>query len=119
MNLKIEEVLENELRELKNLEIGSDEYLKALNGICKLYELENEKSRYEEELRRAEQRHKETLREQRIDRYIRIGEFACSTFVPLVFYGFWYKIGFKFEEEGTFTSQTFRNLRNWVKPFKK
>ena len=119
MNLKIEEVLENELRELNNLEVGSDEYLKVLNGICKLYELENEKSRHKEELKRAEQRHEEALREQRIDRYFRIGEMIVSTLIPLGFYGFWMKKGFKFEEEGTYTSQTFRNFRNWMKPLKK
>lgn len=39
--------------------------------------------------------------------------------LPLVFYGAWLKEGLKFEETGSFTSSTFRNLIGKLKPTKK
>ena len=59
------------------------------------------------------------LREQKIDRYVRTGVAAAELILPLVFYGIWMRRGFKFEENGTFTSTTFRGLFNRFKPTKK
>ena len=53
------------------------------------------------------------------DRYVRIGIAAAELIIPLVFYGIWMRRGFKFEENGTFTSTTFRGLFNRFKPTKK
>lgn len=59
------------------------------------------------------------LNDQVIDRYVKIGVATAELVLPLVFYGVWMKRGLKFEETGTFTSQTFKNLFNRFKPTKK
>lgn len=45
-----------------------------------------------------------------IGQYVRVGVEVLSVTAPLIFYGVWMKRGFKFEEEGTITSQTFKGL---------
>ncbi len=59
------------------------------------------------------------LNDQVIDRYVKIGIATAELVLPLVFYGVWMKRGLKFEETGTFTSQTFKNLFNRFKPTRK
>lgn len=59
------------------------------------------------------------LNDQVIDRYVKIGVATAELVLPLVFYGIWMKRGLKFEETGTFTSQTFKNLFNRFKPTRK
>ena len=59
------------------------------------------------------------LNDQVLDRYVKIGVATAELVLPLVSYGVWMKRGLKFEETGTFTSQTFKNLFNRFKPTKK
>lgn len=59
------------------------------------------------------------LNDQVLDRYMKIGVATAELVLPLVFYGVWMKRGLKFEETGTFTSQTFKNLFNRFKPTRK
>ena len=59
------------------------------------------------------------LNDQVLDRYVKIGVATAELVLPLVFYGVWMKRGLKFEETGTFTSQTFKNLFNCFKPTRK
>lgn len=59
------------------------------------------------------------VRDSVIDRYVRVGVAAAELVLPLVFYGVWMKKGLKFEETGTYSSTTFRNLFNRFKPTKK
>lgn len=59
------------------------------------------------------------LSEQVKDRYIRIGLTILELAVPLMFYASWVNKGLKFEEEGTFTSTTFRGVLQKLKPTKK
>ena len=66
-----------------------------------------------------EQLKQHQLNDQAIDRYVKIGVATAELVLPLVFYGIWMKRGLKFEETGTFTSQTFKNLFNRFKPTKK
>jgi hypothetical protein len=44
---------------------------------------------------------------------------AAELVLPLMFYGVWMRRGFKFEQDGTFTSQTFRGLFSRFRPTKK
>ena len=53
------------------------------------------------------------------DRYFRLGMAAAELVLPLMFYGVWMRRGFKFEQDGTFTSQTFRGLFSRFRPTKK
>lgn len=62
---------------------------------------------------------KEQMKEQGKDRYIRLGIAAAEIILPLIFYSKWMKKGFEFEENGTFTSTTFRGLFNRFRPTKK
>ena len=66
-----------------------------------------------------EQLKQHQLSDQVIDRYVRIGVATAELVLPLVFYGVWMSRGLKFEETGTFTSQTFKNLFNLFKPTRK
>ena len=59
------------------------------------------------------------LNDQVLDRYVKIGVATAELVLPLVFYGVCMKRGLKFEETGTFTSQTFKNLFNRFKPTRK
>ena len=54
----------------------------------------------------------------RVDRIIKICIDGATIMVPIMFYGKWMKQGFIFEETGTFTSSTFKNLLTRFKPTK-
>ena len=58
------------------------------------------------------------LREQKIDRYMRIAVAGVELVLPLMFYGIWMRRGFKFEESGVYSSTTFRNLFSRFRPTK-
>lgn len=47
---------------------------------------------------------------------IKAGTGIGAIVAPLVFYSVWMDRGFKFEEEGTYTSQTFKGLTNKFNP---
>lgn len=101
MNEDIRNLLEEEIKSgIKNLAFlpsGSEEKSTAIDDLTKLYKL-----RIEEESRK--------------DRFLRVGVEAAGIILPLIFYGIWLRRGFKFEETGTFTSTTFRNLFNRFRP---
>ena len=66
-----------------------------------------------------EQLKQHQLNDQVLDRYVKIGVATAELVLPLVFYGVWMRRGLKFEETGTFTSQTFKGLLNRFKPTRK
>lgn len=122
----LDEEIRNEIENLSSLKAGSEEYSAAVEGLAKLYKLkldddkivmehlenvENHSS--DEEFKDAQ------IKESVKDRYVRIGIAAAELVLPLIFYGIWMKRGFRFEENGTFTSTTFRGLFNRFKPTKK
>ncbi len=59
------------------------------------------------------------LAEAKKDRYFKLGIGVAELLIPLGFYAAWMRKGFKFEETGSFTSQTFRGLWNRFRPTKK
>lgn len=61
---------------------------------------------------------KDQLAEQIKDRYFRVGIAVAELVLPLIFYAFWMKKGFNFEETGTYTSTTFRGLFSRFRPTK-
>lgn len=67
---------------------------------------------------REETFQKRQARDQMIDRCMRTGVAVGELVLPLVFYGIWMNKGFKFEETGSFTSTTFKNLLNRFRPTK-
>ena len=63
------------------------------------------------EARESDEKFKEQQeKNQKWDRRIKYGLDAASIGLPLLFYGMWMRQGFRFEETGTYTSQTFRSL---------
>ena len=56
------------------------------------------------------------LDEQKKGRLIQLGLAVGNLALPLMFYNKWMKAGFKFETDGTFTSQTFKNLFSRFRP---
>ena len=136
-------VIETEIQNLESLSSGSDEKSKAIQNLATLHKLrieeikagtdadeKRERRKMDSEQRKAELDGKEADRDreetfqkrqtmdQMIDRCVRTGVAVGELVLPLVFYGIWMNRGFKFEETGSFTSTTFKNLLNRFRPTK-
>ena len=126
---KLEEEIHSELEKLKTIEPGSRQHVDAVNSLETLYKLNIEETENERAFMRncdrdlIEERElalkSAQLEEQKKDRWIRLGLEGAGLLLPLAFYAFWMRKGFKFEETGTFTSTTFRGLFNKFKPTKR
>lgn len=139
----LDDVIETEIRNLKQFSSDDEGKADAIRDLAALHKLRieeikaqtdaEEKAQRREmdsEQRKAELISKDTdrtqdeklqacqLREQKIDRYVRVGVAAVELMAPLVFYGIWMKRGFKFEESGVYSSTTFRNLFSRFRPTK-
>ena len=119
IKMMLEEEIKVEIENLSSLSIGGEEHTKAVDNLAKLYKLKLEEDKTSMEyLEKSES--KITQREENVkDRYVRIGIAAAELVLPLMFYAVWMRRGFKFEENGTYTSTTFRGLFNRFKPTKK
>jgi hypothetical protein len=70
------EEIKSQIENLGDLEPGSEEHSKAVESLSKLYKLKIEESKNEAELiekQKEEQFKQEQMREQRIDRWVKIG----------------------------------------------
>jgi len=121
----LEEEIKLEIQSLASLQPGSDEKSTAIDDLAKLYKLNLDQAKAQWEInekydcRDSEvQLKKDQLTEQVKDRYFRLGIEAAGIILPLIFYACWMRRGFKFEENGTYTSTTFRGLFNRFKPTK-
>lgn len=122
----LEEEIKSEIENLSSLNAGSQEHSAAVESLAKLYKLKIEEDKssmdyYEkEESRNTELNIKRNQMDEAVkDRYFRLGIAAAELVLPLMFYGIWMNRGFKFEKDGTYTSQTFRGLFSRFKPTKK
>ena len=133
----LDEVIESELTNLSSLSSDDEKKSEAIKNLTALHKLRideikaskqhraeltlKERQADGDEAARAneEQLKQHQLNDQVIDRYVRIGVATAELVLPLVFYGVWMSRGLKFEETGTFTSQTFKNLFNRFKPTRK
>ena len=125
MNNEIREMLEKEIKdeiqELSELQAGSKEKADAITNLATLYKvkIDDDKVQLEvEEKMNNDQLKLEDRAERNKDRYIKLGMEAAGIVLPLIFYAIWMKKGFKFEENGTYTSTTFRGLFNRFRPTK-
>lgn len=139
----LDDVIETELANLRTLPSGNEERAKAIRDLAALHKLRIEEIRAQadvdekserremdgrqrrEELAcedadraREEELQNRQLREQKIDRYVRIAVAGAELVLPLMFYGIWMRRGFKFEESGVYSSTTFRNLFSRFRPTK-
>lgn len=134
------EEIKTEIKSLSALNSGTKEKSMAIDDLAKLYRLRIDEIKNEAEVaekqarremekeqsasdnsshRRTAQLERDRLDEQVKERYFRVGIAAAELVIPLVFYGIWMSKGFKFEESGTFTSNTFKGLINRFRPTKK
>lgn len=139
----LDDVIETEIANLRTLPSGDERRVDAIRDLASLHKLRieeikaqtdaDEKSKRREmdsEQRKEELAYKNAdrareeefqsrqLREQKIDRYVRVAVAGVELVLPLVFYGVWMKRGFKFEESGVYSSTTFKNLFNRFRPTK-
>ena len=122
MNTDLKELLEAkieaELNALDSYSPTTEEHYHVVENVVKLYKLKTDED--ETDFRERELRVKEiqTERQNLVD-YVKLGAEIAGIVLPLVFYGYWMNKGLKFEETGSFTSDTFRGLIRWFKPVKK
>lgn len=122
----LEEEIKNEIENLASLEPGSEQHSTAVESLAKLYKVKLDEDKTSMEYldktqnRESDEDFKVAQIEENVkDRYVRIGIAAAELVLPLMFYAFWMRKGFKFEEKGTYTSTTFRGLFSRFKPTKK
>ena len=129
---KLEKELESNKEKLeKELELKSEQFNAELETKKQQFEQEIDlrKNQFEEELKLKKCQFDKELeiridedecrkKQQKIDAIIDTTIRVSGIILPLMFYGIWMKRGFKFEEEGTYTSQTFRGLFTRFRPTK-
>lgn len=117
----LDEEIVQRLKGLNGLESGSKEIGAAIEDVEHLFKMRVEERKLNNELESNARDERDKLVENAArakDRYIRLGLDVAGLILPLAFYGIWMAKGLKFEETGTFTSTTFRNLFNRFKPTK-
>ena len=121
----LDDVIETELANLRTLPSGNEESRAQADVDEKSERREMDGRQRREELAckdadraREEELQNRQLREQKIDRYVRIAVAGAELVLPLMFYGIWMRRGFKFEESGVYSSTTFRNLFSRFRPTK-
>lgn len=120
MREKLMNEISCELDKLSTLSVGSKEHLEASESINKLYRLYIEDLKMEREhmlqsdtATNAEKELKVKeleLEDSKRFQYLRAGLEAAGIIMPLMFSWIWMRRGFKFEQEGTYTSKTFQWL---------
>lgn len=121
----LEGAISKDLRDLDKMPANSDNRGNMVKEIDTFYKLKIEEiktageiDQKDDELKGEATLKQDQLKEQRIDRYVKMGVDIGAIVLPLAFYAVWMGIGFKFEETGTFTSNVFRNLYSRFKPTK-
>lgn len=132
INTLLNDEIVAEIQNLSEMEDGSEEKSQAIDDLVKLYRLRIEEIKCEldadekvkrcqmeqEEIKNDDSIKREQINEQVKERYFKVGVAAAELIVPLIFYGIWMRKGFKFEETGTYTSNTFKGLINRFRPTK-
>lgn len=117
--------IEEELTELKKMQVGSDQYKTAVDGVSKLFDRAIE-------LEKLDIEHQEKIKDREIDRELKLKQMseerkdrsfkngiAIGTFVISTGVTIWGVLAsFKFEEEGSITTILGRGLINKLLPKK-
>lgn len=119
MNTEIIEMIEKEiintLSEMKVMEPGSKERDDAMKYVSDLYATLNSERKCLIDSRKVDNEEDNN----KFDKILSIGKIGIDLLGvvgPLLFYNSWMKKGFKFEETGMLTSQTFKGLISKFKP---
>lgn len=108
----LESTIKEKIKNLKNMSPDSDGYSAEVDAVAKLYKINIE----ETESEKAFQTKQMQISDDRKALYWDIGIKIGNIVVPMLFYGVWMKRGFKFEENGVYTSTTFKNFFSKLKP---
>lgn len=113
----------DQLQSINTLEYGSEKQAQVVDNVTKLYKLALEEERldndYEENMDKAyaESEHKKVeFEEQKKERKLKLvlGVLGpCVSIGTLIFDAVWMKRGFKFEESGIYTSDTFKRFNRF------
>ena len=122
----LNEEIAKQIEAISLLPDGSKEQAIAVDNLTKLYKLKIEEDkfisddneRYDARMQNAALK-KSQMDESKKDRYIKIGGDIVIPVATLMFYGIWMNKGFKFEESGSISSLTFRNLIGRFRPTKR
>lgn len=126
----LKEEVERQLKNLGQLSPGDENYQEAVESASKLYKLQIEDYRVKAENEDKKERLKYEKDRHNDDEYYRRDQEAheisnrwwqrglevFGIAVPLMVYSYWTKKGFKFEETGSITSKSMRDLSKWFKP---
>jgi len=119
----LDEAVKGLLEKLQTLDASSDEYRKTAESLKILRSLQiDDRKAFLDHQEKVDQTttDDQLKREQmRADWFFKIGDLVMKGLgivLPLRFYAKWMKMGFKFEETGTFTSSTFKNLIHFFRP---
>lgn len=102
---KYDRLIELGLKSAENMEDGSQEKLRAIEYVERLEKLKNDENRSNGD-----------EKDKWVDRVIKIGLGLLEIGAPLALYAVFLNKGFKFEETGTYTSTTFKNLFGRIGP---
>lgn len=121
----LSEVIYSELEEIRRMDVGSEEYKVAVDGVTKLADRAIELKKVDIELMdKAETRKQENsfrqkqMDEERVDRLIRNCISVAGIILPLGVTIWGTLASFKFEEEGTVTTMMGRGFINKLLPKK-
>lgn len=112
------EELVAQIKDISQMQTGNEEKSKAIEDFVKLNKMAHDENNSDKEYCRTEEEHETALKEQKKERYVKVGIAAAELLVPMIFYGMWLRKGMKFEETGSFTSTTFKGLINRFRPTK-
>lgn len=116
MNIEtlLQQEIQRELEKLKEMEVGTEEYKSAVDGIAKLYDKLNEaeKNRNEREDKKASEK------EDRVDRWVKNAIAIAGITIPTVVTVWGTLKSLKFEETGTVTTIMGRGFINKLLPKK-
>ena len=124
MNIEtqLRETVQSELTELKDMELGSEAYKVAVDGIVKLYDrvLECNTRESTQALAEAEQKLKQKeMAEEKKDRVIRNVISVAGILLPICLTVWGTLKTFQFEKEGTVTTSIGRGFINNLHPRRK
>ena len=115
----LDEEIEQEIQELAELEAGSEEKAKAIEGVAKLHKMKLDE--FDAETRRQESENQKALEEaKRKDsnkgQWISVAVQVGLAVAGWICYDVWHRRGLKFEETGTVCSPWTKNLMSNMKP---
>ena len=108
------EEIQAELRTIKGMEVGSEPYKAAVDGVTKLMDRSIEMKKVEIERDDKERK----MKADKIDMIVRNSVAAAGIVLPIIVTIWGTKASFKFEEEGTITTIMGRGFINKLLPKK-